>query len=119
MDSALAFGADGVVPGIGNVDPAGYVRIFDAIKRGDFAAALTEQDRLFQMFDLIFVGAHRMSVASSALGAFKASLKLLGIIDDALMAPRRLFRSTRRTRDQTELLIFITPRIVADTPLGR
>ena len=31
----------------------------------------------------------------------------------------RLFRSTRRTRDQTELLIFITPRIVADTPLGR
>ena len=31
----------------------------------------------------------------------------------------RLFRSTRRTRDQTELLIFITPRIVADTPLVR
>ena len=28
----------------------------------------------------------------------------------------RLFRSTRRTRDQTELLIFITPRIVADAP---
>lgn len=31
----------------------------------------------------------------------------------------RLFRSNRRTRDQTELLIFITPRIVADTPLVR
>jgi 4-hydroxy-tetrahydrodipicolinate synthase len=87
VDSALAFGADGVVPGIGNVDPAGYVSIFDAVKRGDFAAAQSEQDRLIQMFDLIFVGAHRMSVASSALGAFKASLKLLGIIDDALMAP--------------------------------
>lgn len=87
VDSALAFGADGVVPGIGNVDPAGYVRIFDAIGRGDFAAARSEQDRLFTMFDLIFVGAHRMSVASSALGAFKASLKLLGIIDDARMAP--------------------------------
>ena len=87
VDSALAFGADGVVPGIGNVDPAGYVRIYDAVKRGDFAAAQSEQDRLIQMFDLIFVGAHRMSVASSALGAFKASLKLLGIIDDALMAP--------------------------------
>jgi type IV pilus assembly protein PilQ len=31
----------------------------------------------------------------------------------------RLFRSTRRTRDQTELLIFITPRIVTDSPVVR
>ena len=31
----------------------------------------------------------------------------------------RLFRSTRRTRDQTELLIFITPRIVTDSPIAR
>jgi type IV pilus assembly protein PilQ len=31
----------------------------------------------------------------------------------------RLFRSTRRTRDQTELLIFITPRIVTDSPIVR
>jgi type IV pilus assembly protein PilQ len=31
----------------------------------------------------------------------------------------RLFRSTRRTRDQTELLIFITPRIVTDSPILR
>lgn len=87
VDSALEFGADGVVPGIGNVDPEGYVRIFDAVKRGDLALAKSEQDRLFTMFDLIFVGASRMSVASSALGAFKASLKHLGVIEDARMAP--------------------------------
>ncbi len=31
----------------------------------------------------------------------------------------RLFRSTRRTRDQAELLIFITPRIVTDSPVVR
>ena len=31
----------------------------------------------------------------------------------------RLFRSTRRTRDQTELLIFITPRIITDSPIVR
>ena len=30
-----------------------------------------------------------------------------------------LFRSKRRTRDQTELLIFITPRIVTDSPVVR
>ena len=33
VDSALAFGVDGVVPGLGNVDPAGYVRLFDAASR--------------------------------------------------------------------------------------
>ena len=88
VDSALIAGADGVVPGIGNIDPAGYVRIFDAVAAGDFAAARLEQERLFDMFALVDVGAAgRMSRASSALGAFKAGLRLLGVIDDARMAP--------------------------------
>ena len=50
VDCALFFGVDGVVPGIGNVDPAGYVRIYDAMKAGDLAAAKAEQERLFRMF---------------------------------------------------------------------
>lgn len=88
VDSALAFGADGVVPGVGNVDPAGYVAIFDAMARGDHAAARAEQERLFRMFELIDVApGDRMSRASSALGAFKAALKHLGVIEDARMAP--------------------------------
>ena len=91
VDSALAAGADGVVPGIGNVDPAGYRRIYDLVKAGDFAAAKSEQERLFKMFGLVDVGApNRMGRGSSALGAFKASLKLLGIIEDARMAPPQI-----------------------------
>ena len=35
VDSSLAFGVDGVVPGLGNVDPAGYVRLYDAVAAGD------------------------------------------------------------------------------------
>src|SRR5690606_19525335 len=35
VDSALALGVDGVVPGLGNVDPAGYVRLFEAATGGD------------------------------------------------------------------------------------
>jgi 4-hydroxy-tetrahydrodipicolinate synthase len=88
VDSALMFGADGVIPGIGNIDPAGYVKIYDLVQKGDYAAARKEQERLFEMFALVDVGAaDRMGRGSSAIGAFKAGLKLLGIIEDARTAP--------------------------------
>ena len=91
VDSALMAGAHGVVPGIGNVDPAGYVKIFDLVAAGDYKAARAEQERLFEMFNLIYVGSMaRMSIGASALGAFKASLKHLGIIENALMAPPQI-----------------------------
>lgn len=82
VDSALSFGVDGVVPGLGNVDPAGYVRIFDAISTGDMAKAGAEQARLFRLFDIVKVpDSTRMGPSSSALGAFKAALVLLGVIN--------------------------------------
>jgi len=82
VDSALAFGVDGVVPGLGNVDPAGYVRLYDASAAGDAAAARAEQDRLFRLFEIIEVADRsRMGASSAALGAFKAGLYLLGVID--------------------------------------
>jgi 4-hydroxy-tetrahydrodipicolinate synthase len=91
VDSALMAGAHGVVPGIGNVDPVGYVKIFDYVASGDLKAAHDEQERLFEMFGLVDVGApSRMGRGSSALGAFKASLQLLGIIEDGRTAPPQI-----------------------------
>jgi 4-hydroxy-tetrahydrodipicolinate synthase len=91
VDSALMAGAHGVVPGIGNIDPTGYVRIFDYVAAGDYKAARAEQERLTEMFGLVDVGApSRMGRGSSALGAFKASLKLLGIIEDGRTAPPQI-----------------------------
>ena len=88
VDSALMAGAHGVVPGIGNIDPVGYVKIFDYVAAGNYSAARAEQERLFEMFGLVDVGAPaRMGRGSSAIGAFKASLKLLGIIEDGRTAP--------------------------------
>ncbi|MFD3403228.1 dihydrodipicolinate synthase family protein [Kribbella sp. NPDC058693] len=87
VDSALAFGVDGVVPGLGNVDPAGYVRLFNAAASGDAATARAEQDRLFRLFDIINVADRsRMGASSAALGAFKAGLHLLGVIDSPVTA---------------------------------
>jgi 4-hydroxy-tetrahydrodipicolinate synthase len=81
VDSALWMGADGVVPGLGNVDPHGYARLFRAASDGDWAAARAEQERLLHLFELVTVGGGRMGGSSSALGAFKAGLYLRGIID--------------------------------------
>ncbi|MEI6844929.1 MAG: dihydrodipicolinate synthase family protein [Actinomycetes bacterium] len=88
VDSALIAGMDGVVPGIGNIDPVGYVNIFNAVQSGDFAKAKSEQERLFEMFGLVEVGAtDRMGRGSSAIGAFKSALQQIGVIEHGRTAP--------------------------------
>ncbi|MGP4085821.1 dihydrodipicolinate synthase family protein [Streptomyces sp. KR55] len=87
VDGALLAGADGVVPGLGNVDARGYVRLYEAAVAGDWSAAKAEQDRLAALFSLTDVGdPARMGPSSSALGAFKAAAHLLGLIDCAATA---------------------------------
>ncbi|MGW1210597.1 dihydrodipicolinate synthase family protein [Streptomyces sp. NPDC002499] len=82
VDSALALGAHGAVPGLANVDPHGYVRLHRACQARDWDRARAEQDRLCALFHLVGAGDRaRMGGSSSALGAFKAALHLRGIID--------------------------------------
>ncbi|MFD5816183.1 dihydrodipicolinate synthase family protein [Streptomyces sp. NPDC127038] len=82
VDSALALGAHGVVPGLANVDPVGYVRLYELCAAGDTERARAEQERLCELFGLVGVGdPARMGGSSSALGAFKAALHLRGVID--------------------------------------
>ncbi|MFF4081133.1 dihydrodipicolinate synthase family protein [Streptomyces sp. NPDC001777] len=82
VDAALLAGADGVVPGIGNVDPAGYVRLYEATLTGDWTLAAQEQERLVELFGMVDVGPEAdMGRSSSALGSFKAALQLLGVIE--------------------------------------
>ncbi|MEU1253598.1 dihydrodipicolinate synthase family protein [Streptomyces chartreusis] len=82
VDAALAVGADGAVPGLANVDPAGYVRLDRLYRSGDRESARAEQERLCALFGMVTVGdPERMGGSSSALGAFKAALHLRGVID--------------------------------------
>jgi 4-hydroxy-tetrahydrodipicolinate synthase len=82
VDSALALGADGAVPGLANVDPHGYVRVDRLCRVGDWERARVEQERLCALFGMVRVGdPARMGGGSSALGAFKAALHLRGVID--------------------------------------
>ncbi|MGJ3402952.1 dihydrodipicolinate synthase family protein [Glutamicibacter sp. Je.9.36] len=89
VDGALLGGAHGVVPGLGNVDPAGYRRLFDLAVAGDWAGAAAEQDRLARVFDIVYTpDASRVSPGAAGLGAFKTALVELGIIaTNAMSAP--------------------------------
>lgn len=81
VDLALQMGANGSVPGIANVDPAGYVKIYDAFRAGDLATARAEQERLYRLFGIVYAGLPgKMSFTASALGAFKTALMLRGVI---------------------------------------
>ena len=80
-DLALYVGGHGIVPGLGNVDPHGFVRLYTAAMAGDWAVAAAEQERLRRLFGLIEVGAPgRMGMYSSAIGAFKAALVRRGVL---------------------------------------
>ncbi|OLF12159.1 dihydrodipicolinate synthase family protein [Actinophytocola xinjiangensis] len=82
-DLGLFLGAHGLVPGIGNVDPHGYLRLYEAARRQDWDTARAEQTRLGRLFELIRVGGPRMGRYSSAIGAFKEGLVARGVITSA------------------------------------
>jgi len=86
VDAMALAGADGVVPGLANVDAEGYVRLWDAASHGDWDAARTEQERLNRVFDIVFQPTG-LSGDATGVGAFKAAMKARGLIDNATMAP--------------------------------
>ncbi|MER9342040.1 dihydrodipicolinate synthase family protein [Mesorhizobium sp. M0601] len=90
VDSVLAMGAHGVVPGLANVDPHGYVRLWKLTQAGQHAEARLEQERLLKLFEIVWISLGRTSAGSAGVGAFKAAMKSLGIIASNTMArPQR------------------------------
>jgi len=91
VDYALLGGAHGNVPGLGNVDPAGYVRLYNAAKAGDWAAARQEQERLIRLFQIVFQGVPHTSPNASGVGGFKTAMHLMGLIEHRHMSrPNRV-----------------------------
>ena len=87
VDGAFLSGAHGVVPGLGNVDPKGYVAMYDACRAGDWEKVRKEQDRLARLFDIVFTPTPgRVSAGAAGLGAFKTALVALGVIESNRMS---------------------------------
>lgn len=77
VDGAYLGGADGSVPGLGNVDPDGYVRQWRAAQAGDWATVAAEQDRLARLMRIAAVSG---GVGfGGGVGAFKTALRELGV----------------------------------------
>ncbi len=78
VDGAYLSGAQGCMPGLGNVEPAGYVRMWEAYRAGDWERVRTEQDRLAEIFEIVFAVEGKIGPAAG-IGAFKTALQLLGV----------------------------------------
>lgn len=105
VDAMMLAGASGSVPGLGNVDPAGYVRLHRACVSGDWDAASREQDRLARLFRIVDAADPATAAgATRGVGAFKTALALLGVIDsNAVSLPLRPLDADETTRVRTQL----------------
>lgn len=99
VDNALLMGAHGVVPGLANVDPSGYVRLWEAAQRGDWIAARKEQERLCRLFEIVWIAQGRVSGGASGVGGFKTAMRSLGIISTNVMPrPRQALNDAEAAR---------------------
>ena len=85
VDGAYLAGAQGSVPGLGNVDPAGYVRMDRAARAGDWETVQIEQDRLAALFEIVFQPVGKTGPAAG-VGAFKTALRELGVFSTNTMS---------------------------------
>lgn len=79
VDGAYMSGADGSVPGLGNVDPAGYVKQWDFYQAGDWEGVRKEQDRLADLMTIVQVKG--VQGFGAGIGAFKTALRELGVFE--------------------------------------
>lgn len=84
VDGMALLGADGAVPGLANVDPAGYSKLWRLAAAGDWDAARAEQERIARLFQIAFVPQGRSGDAGG-IGAFKAAVATLGVIGSPTM----------------------------------
>jgi 4-hydroxy-tetrahydrodipicolinate synthase len=80
--ASLCVGADGILSGHGSLIADLHVEIFDAVKRGDLAAARQVSDRIYPLVEVFYAdpfldGHNRM----------KEALAILGRIDEAHVRP--------------------------------
>lgn len=86
VDCAMFLGAQGAVPGLSNVDPHGYVALYNASRTGDWDTARRLQERLFRLYRITTCAdASRKGPSSSGLGGFKTALMLRGVFETNAM----------------------------------
>lgn len=118
VDGAYLSGAHGSVPGLGNVDPEGYVRLHRAYLAGDWDTVRSEQDRLAALME-ICLSPKGISGWGAGVGAFKTALMLLGVIaTNQVPEPFDALASADIDAIQT-ILDAVGPRLLSSVDTGR
>jgi 4-hydroxy-tetrahydrodipicolinate synthase len=73
-DAALFQGGDGLIVGMGNIDPHGFVALYRHCVAGDWGQARQQQTKLRAMRQITQVALPRIGGFSATIGAFKAAL---------------------------------------------
>lgn len=77
VDGALLGGADGAVPGLANIDPASYVALWNASRKGNWEEAANIQNHLARL--MLMTKNIKATVGFGAgVGAFKTALWQMG-----------------------------------------
>ena len=84
VNGAFMSGADGVVPGLANVDATNFVKMYKAYREGDWETVRTEQDKATELMEIAFVPQGVVGPAAG-VGAFKTAMQLLGTIETNTM----------------------------------
>ena len=84
VDGAYLSGADGCVPGLGNVDPVSYVKQWQAYQKGDWEEVRKLQDHLTDLMRIVLV-TQGLTGFAAGIGAFKTAMALLCVIDSNRM----------------------------------
>ncbi len=86
--AALDAGADGIVPGIGNVQPTLFVELVAAFRADDRARCESLQASITELTEVFRVGQrHGIGRHASELGGLKTALQHAGLIGSATVSP--------------------------------
>lgn len=80
VDGAYLAGADGSVPGLGNVDPYSYVEQWKAFQAGDWAKVKQIQDHLARLMSVTRVVKATVGFGAG-VGAFKTAMWQMGLFN--------------------------------------
>ncbi|GAB4141760.1 MAG: dihydrodipicolinate synthase family protein [Planctomycetaceae bacterium] len=79
VDSVMAMGADGSVPGLANVAPELFTQLYNHWTNNRFEEAISLQKKLVRLFD-VFADKSGTVRAGSAIAGMKISMQLRGVI---------------------------------------
>ena len=99
LAEAVLFGADGGIAGGANLDPALFVRMYNAAKADDLVTVRKTQQEIYEQRKLYSIGRYQ----SSIIKGIKSALSCKGISQDTMATPFEAFREPERKRVETLL----------------